>query len=307
MFQPPHRRKKTVAIAIWALPMLASLGCNAPLRAPSASSATQQEPVAQGNAVLTVAESKRLIARAVAGMPEVQHALKDGMVVVCKGTTNSYVAEELLGRQIPQGAFVIGRVTPHKDGRPLPEVDPMPEVILVKGVHRPDLTLDAALAKVKPGDVIIKGANALDYANQAAAVWLGSPTGGTTAKILPHVGPGKAHLVIPIGLEKQISGSVADVVETVNTSREANEKLPRMQLMRGTIVTELEALRMLADVEPFQASAGGIAGAEGAVWLVWRGRRDAVDRAAHIVDQIQGEPPFGTPLPATAEQNQNPG
>ena len=47
--------------------------------------------------VLTVAESKRLIAKGVAGHPDVLTALSRGIVVVCKGTTNAYVVEELLG------------------------------------------------------------------------------------------------------------------------------------------------------------------------------------------------------------------
>jgi hypothetical protein len=291
---------KEVLIPVCAMALLASLGCHTAPRTPSSYLAVAQEPVAQGNAILTVAESKRLIAKAVARMPVVRDALQDGMVIVCKGTTNTYVAEELLGRRIPHGAFVIGRVTPHKHARPLPTVEPMAEVILVKGQPRPDLTLDAALTDLKPGDVIIKGANALDYAKRAAAVWLGSPTGGSTGKILPHVGPGKAHLVIPIGLEKQISGRVSEVVEAVNASGEGLEKLPRMQLLPGTIVTELEALRILADVEAFQASAGGIAGAEGAVWLIWRGPRQAVDDATLLVEDVQGEPPFGGRQPDTS-------
>lgn len=248
----------------------------------------------QAHAVLTVAESKRLIARAVVRMPIVQAALRDGMVIVCKGTTNTYVAEELLGRRIAHGAYVFGRITPRKGGRPLPAVEPMPEVVLVNGRHRPELTLQAALPQVGPGDVIVKGGNALDYANKTAAVWIGSPTGGTTAKIMPYVGPGKAHLLVPIGLEKQIAGRVSEVAESVVEPVESLTKLPRMRVLPGQIVTELEALRILADVEPFQASAGGIGGAEGAVWLIWRGPRQAVEQAARIVEEVQGEPPFGT-------------
>ena len=39
--------------------------------------------------VLTVAESKRLIAKGVAALPEIQNAMQEGMVVVATGTTNA--------------------------------------------------------------------------------------------------------------------------------------------------------------------------------------------------------------------------
>ena len=70
------------------------------------------DEIMQAHAVFTVAESKRLIAKAVVRMPLVEEALKDGIVIVCKGTTNTYVAEELLKRDIAPGALVYGHVLP---------------------------------------------------------------------------------------------------------------------------------------------------------------------------------------------------
>ena len=60
--------------------------------------------------VLTVAASKRLIARAVAAHPAVQTALRSGTIVIIAGTTNGYIAEELLApsghwRNLTAGAF----------------------------------------------------------------------------------------------------------------------------------------------------------------------------------------------------------
>ena len=45
---------------------------------------------------LTPAAGKRLIGKGIAGHPEVLTALKDKTVVVIAGTTNGYVAQELL-------------------------------------------------------------------------------------------------------------------------------------------------------------------------------------------------------------------
>ncbi len=250
------------------------------------------EPIVQAHAVFTVAESKRLIAQAVARMPVVRKALERGIVIVCKGTTNTYVAEELLGRKIAHGALVYGHVLPHKGGRKMPKVEPVPEVVFVKGKHRPDLTLIEALEQLSEGDVVIKGGNALDYANKTVGVWTGSPTGGTTAKIMPYVTDRRARLVIPIGLEKLVVGKPLDIAAKANQPIKSTPRLPWMRILKDHIVTEIEALRILAGVEAFHASSGGIGGAEGAVWMVWRGKQEDVERARVIAERIHGEPPF---------------
>jgi hypothetical protein len=265
-------------------------GCQTPLR--SAGLSGEKGQIAQAHTVFTVAESKRLIAKAVAKMPIVENALRNGTVIVCKGTTNTYVAEELLGEKIPHGAYVLGHILPEKGGKKLPKVDPVREVVIVKGKHQADLTLGEALKQLSAGDVIIKGGNALDYANKMAGVWTGSPTGGTTGKIMPYIKAGKAHLVIPIGLEKLVVGKVVDIAARIDEPVEGATKMPRMRILPGQILTEIEALRILADVEPFQASAGGIGGAEGAVWMVWRGTRENVERARQLAASIKGEVAF---------------
>jgi len=248
--------------------------------------------VVQAQVVLTVSESKRLIAKAVARMPVVERALRDGVVIVAKGTTNTYVAEELAGEPVPRGAFVYGRTYPAKGGKALPEVEAVSEVIFVNGERRRDLSLDEALDKLEPGDVVIKGANALDYQNKTAGVLTGSPTGGTSGKVLPYVVARKAHLIIPVGLEKQTAFPVMDIAARMREPVESLNDIPSMFLLTGEIFTEIEALRLLAGVSVFQAASGGIGGAEGAVRLVLRGTRNQVEAALRLVEGIQGEPPF---------------
>lgn len=52
---------------------------------------------------LTPSEAKRLIGKAVAMMEPVRESLKKGTIVICLGTTNAYVVEEILGRRIEKG------------------------------------------------------------------------------------------------------------------------------------------------------------------------------------------------------------
>jgi len=129
----------------------------------------------QAQVILTVSESKRLIGRAVAQMPAVKQALKEGMVIICKGTTTGYVAEEILGRKIERGAFVTGRTYPEKGGQRLEPESTLPEVILIKGQLQTNLPLAEAVKKLQAGDVVIKGANALYYEDKLAAGIIGAP------------------------------------------------------------------------------------------------------------------------------------
>jgi len=70
--------------------------------------------------VLTVAESKRLIAKGVAALPQVQRAMKEGMLVVATGTTNAYVLQELWEKDFDLRRYRSGMTTPEtpekKDG-----------------------------------------------------------------------------------------------------------------------------------------------------------------------------------------------
>lgn len=267
---------------------------------------TAAEPakIVQGGAILTVAESKRLIGKAVAQMPIVKNALANGMVIIIKGTTNAYVAEEITGKKTEHAAFVTGRIEPEKGAKNLPQVKPVNHLILEKG-KVVDIPLADAAKKLKAGDVVIKGANALDYKNKIAAVDILDPSGGTTGITMPFIVARKAYLVIPVGLEKLVAGDVVDLTLKMREPMESlpapsgrsssafpGHILPSMWLLTGEIVTELEAVKILTGATAFQSSAGGISGAEGGVWLVFRGTKEQVTKALNLVNSIQGEPPY---------------
>lgn len=255
----------------------------------------RSDEIVQAQVVLTVSEGKRLIAKAVAQMPVMKRALQDGTIIVCRGTTNTYVAEELTGQKIRHGAYVIGWTGPARGGKALDSSERMDDIVLIKGEIQPGLNIDNALKTLKPGDVVIKGANALDREHKTAGVIIGggpASTSGTTGKIMSVVVARKAHLIIPIGLEKQVDGDVVDIANKMREPIESLNEIPSMFVLNGHIVTEVEALEILAGVSVFQAAAGGIGGAEGAARLVCRGAREQVEEALRIVESVQGEPPF---------------
>ena len=221
----------------------------------SAAESGSAEPakIVQSGAILTVAESKRLIAKAVAQMPIVKNALANGMVIIIKGTTNAYVAEEITGKKVDHAAFVTGRIEPEKGAKILPEVKPVPHLVLEKG-KVVDISLGDAAKKLKAGDVVIKGANALDYKNKMAAINILDPAGGTTGITMPFIVARKAHLVIPVGLEKLVAG---DVVDLTLKMREPMESLP---VPSGQFVVGISRSQYSLHVAPHGRDRHGVGG-----------------------------------------------
>ena len=245
----------------------------------------------QSTVVLTVAQGKRLIARAVAQMPEIRHALHAGTIAIGRGTTNGYVAEEILGHVIPKGEYVAGRTLP--PGVPLARLGTgkYADIVLRNGRRLEDCNLTDAVKQMKTGDVFIKGGNALNYASQTVGVLIGHPEGGTLGENYGTLISRKIHLIIPIGLEKLV---VDDIAALSRASRrvDMHPHVPVVSLfpITGTIITEIEAFRSLCNVHVTLLAAGGVAGAEGAIWLLLEGSEAHLNEALALWHSLQDEP-----------------
>lgn len=240
--------------------------------------------------VLTVAESKRLIAKGVAAMPEVKRAMKDGIVVVATGTTNAYVLEELWGRKIDKRRYRSGITTPDVPEKLAePQEEPIPDVVFRKGEVAKELDRFTAVKEMGKGDVYLKGANALDYVGQMAGVLIGNPTGGTTGAVMGQIVGKKITLIIPVGLEKLV---YEDINELHRLASEEDCEGPNLWPLTGIIVTEIEALNILTGVDATLLASGGIAGAEGAVRLLLEGTEEEVEAAVKLIELIKGEPRY---------------
>jgi len=62
-------------------------------------------------------------------------------------------------------------------------------------------------------------------------------------------------------------------------------------LTNANVVTEIRALKILANVETKLVAAGGIGGSEGSVVLVAEGAEPDVKKAISLVESIKGEKP----------------
>lgn len=239
--------------------------------------------------VLTVAESKRLIAKGVAAIPYVQERLEKGIVVVNTGSTNGAIYEELTGLEIDKRAYLTGRTTPasHKGNWP---VEPMGDLVLVNGEPNPSLDRFSALEKMRPGDVFIKGANALNYAARMAGISIGHPKGGTIGGAIGPIYGRKLRLLIPVGLEKEIPGDIVEASELLAGEDEALTPITSLWPVYGDIFTEIEAFQALTGAGAMPVAAGGIAGAEGAIRFLLTGTAQEVRAALALAKDVQGEP-----------------
>jgi len=240
--------------------------------------------------VLTVAESKRLIARGVARLEIIQERLQKGMIMISSGTTNAYIVEELLGEEMDKRSYVTGRVKPR--GKQLHWPKLRPDVVLRNGELDPSLDRFTAVEVMEAGDIFIKGANALNYRRGVAGVLVADRRGGTIGGVIGPIIARKIRLLIPVGLEKEVAFDIEKVARRIQEPEEGVERVTSLFPIRGLIFTEIEALRTLAGVEAVQVAAGGISGAEGGVWLLLQGTEEQVERALEIVESVQGELPF---------------
>jgi len=242
--------------------------------------------------VLTVSESKRLIAKGVACLDFVQARLNEGVIVLATGSTNAYVYEELTGRAIDKRTYLTGRTTPAKT-RLEWKVDHIPDLVLVNGQPASELDRFTALALMKAGDVYIKGANALNYATGLAGITISDPSGGTIGGAMGAIIGKKLRLLIPVGLEKEVPFDIRKASALAAGAEGRVGAVHSVWPIQGTIFTEIEALKVLCSVDAYPVAAGGIGGAEGGLRLLLLGGNQAVRQALDLVKSIQGEPPFG--------------
>jgi hypothetical protein len=249
--------------------------------------------------VLTPSAGKRLIAKATIKHALVKNAITKGTIVIIAGSTNGYVAEELLNKigqlqgfrrnRFFRGVTVPPTIKTTDLGR-LPDESQFPgDVVIVNGMWQKGKTIFDVVDDLKEGDVIIKGANCINLVQKKAGILIGHPKGGTITVALQAVVGKRVKLILPVGLEKRISDDLDAIATILNNPGSTG---PRLLPVPGEILTEIEAIEMLFRIKARLIAAGGICGAEGAVWLTIEGETEQIRKARNILDEIAKEEPF---------------
>jgi hypothetical protein len=246
---------------------------------------------------LTPAESKRLIGKALCVHPLVKNAMEKGRILISNGTTTGYFVEELLGVKMDIARFACGVVTggvqcmtPEdrirsvyvENGKQVPNDE-------TKGVYE---ELQAWIDGMGPGDVYVKGANAIDARGNAGYL-LANPKGGNVMAALPAIAARGIHFLIPTGLEKLTAG-VPEAGRHMQGIKEYDYTFGLgcgyVSVSNGIIIHEIEALKLLTGAQAFHGASGGVGGAEGAVTLVIEGTAEQLEKTAVLLRSIKGEP-----------------
>ncbi len=254
---------------------------------------------------LTVAESKAIIALAIAVRPDVRAALAAGRVLLKGGTTVAAVAKRLAdidlrisGRISPRGAKATagGSTAPHS-------------VLIAQGkVRNIDDDFAAAVGELRSGDIAILGANALDSRGRAAML-LGRPLGGNPGQGMAGLMSQGCKVLIACGLEKLIPGSIDDAIQAagIYAADWSLGMATGLVPLVGETVTEQTALEAYAGVRCTVIAAGGVAGGEGATTMIIDGSEDAVGAALAAVAAVKGAVTCGCPVSLTECEQGAPG
>ena len=248
---------------------------------------------------VTPASGKRLIAKAIAKHPAVASALKNGTLVILAGTTNGYVVEEIfkaygIAGEFSKKYFFRGIILPPgkgvtSEGRLKDESRFPGDVIITKGIWQKGKTISDVVDQLREGDVILKGANAVDLQRKQAALLIGHTKAGTIAISLQAIMGRRVRLIVPVGLEKRVCGDLYGLAEKVNLP---GAKGYRLFPVPGQVFTELDAINVLTGATAELVAAGGVCGAEGSCLLVVSGSVGQEEAAERLVGSLASEPAF---------------
>lgn len=239
---------------------------------------------------VTIPMGKRLIGKGMVLHSEIQQVLQGGTLVIIAGTTNGYVAEEIL-ESIDQAEDFsrVGfrRSIPVPPGAKVRKADLMGDVVIRDGQWQKGETIFDVVDDLQTGDIILKGANSLDGFGQTA-VFVQHPQGGTILAALRAVIGRRVRLIVPVSLEKRV---FEDVNILAHQCLAPGAEGLRLMPMPGEAFTEIDAVKRMTGADSSLLAAGGVYGAEGALWLGVSGSEEQIQAAADLIKSISGEPP----------------
>ena len=224
-------------------------------------------------------------------MPEVQHAKGNGYLLLGRGSTNAYILEELLNKTMEKEKYLAGQVirgvlcTLHAGLRSKPITFHKGQVLEVD----PASVID----KLGAGDVLVKGANAVDPGRKVG-VMMANPVGGTMGQFYMALKAQGIPVIYVVGLEKLVA-SVEEAAKyggRLVVDRAIGAHVGLACVADGKVVTEIEAINTLFGLKAVHFASGGHGGSEGAVTLIVEGKDGDVNRCLDFIEKIKGEPPL---------------
>ena len=234
-------------------------------------------------ATLTAEGCKRLIAQAIASLPQVKRALAEGKILLKGSTTVSAVAELLIGCPLR----ICGRIEPLGAGTAPAKTASPHSLLLEKGVPRNiDGDFAAAAETMGRGDICITGANLIDCHGRAA-IMAGSPLGGAPLRVLAALQTEGVETLIAAGLEKYSPYPLEGALRAA--SRKGVDMAMGMASglvpVEGEVINEAEAAFILGAQKVCVIGRGGIGGCEGGTTLSIEAEDETARRIFELVKE----------------------
>ena len=246
---------------------------------------------------LTSAESKRLIAKAVAALPQVRRAYAAGLLVLQVCSSNGYLYEELTGKSLDKAAYVCGYINRAGPAALPAEAGGLREYYFERGEEKwldfATADFSALLARMTEQDVIVKSGNVLDSRGRAG-VLLGDALGGEWGLVREQALRRGVGLIVPMTLNKSAPIELERLTAALDGDCAATTGggSVRLEPLPGLVLTELEALEQLAGVTALPLAMNGLGCGEGTVTLLLSGEPQSLGRAGRLLDALKGEPPL---------------
>ncbi len=253
--------------------------------------------------VLTPAESKKLIAKAVVKMEAVQQAARKGIVALHPSSSTYFIVEEITGAKPSTNHWVCGVVTARGmcvemamvlgDGYTPRETSMDPADlratwIVENGTLVAEESLSRLLYRMAPSDVYIKGVNAIDPSGNVGILYGHQ---GSIGYLMAAKQKQGFSLLYPVGLEKLIPIPIREAAKHAKQAEyEYAMGMPvgLYPCSGGTVIDELRAIEILSGAKAVPMAAGGLGEAAGALTLIIEGSREQVEKALEFVEQSKG-------------------
>ncbi|MFW5781910.1 MAG: hypothetical protein ACOCWO_01305 [Candidatus Muiribacteriaceae bacterium] len=235
--------------------------------------------------VLLPSQSKTLIGKAIWQRKSIERCMSEKRkIVICRGTTNSYLLEEFQKAPLEKERFTTGVVMP--GGKYWIDNQKISEKVIDCGILK-DFDFEKDMSTLESGDIVLKGANSINYAKSTAGILILNKAGGTLNHIFEAVFGRRVRLIVPAGLEKEVSFDLDEMSEMMGEA-DCTAETPRLFSIRTDLFTEIEAISVLTEgkVEAYHIATGGIKGAQGAVRLLLDGDKEEVERIVEFTKKL---------------------
>ena len=246
--------------------------------------------------ILNPAQSRRLVAKGAVASPIFQRAYKKGMIIIARGITNAYVCEELFNisiiKKANQTAGLVAQGATNNTNTP----PPCTWHVINRGKVVEGADSNVEIGKFVKGDVVVKGANAIDHTG-LTGTYASSLKCGTMGATWPYVTVRGAEFLVPVSLEKMVPCVMTAARHSGVYHFDKSMGLPAkiVPLVEAKAITEVEALAILCGVKAYQIGSGGVAGSEGSVHLAIEGDEEKVNSAFDLCISLKDEAPVGIP------------